>query len=230
MAIRMTTQPTRPCGSGRPRSTILIATGAPVQRQEGAEGAGAEGEAAGEEASGPAGQPGASAEAQGERRYTVAPMKQNPEGGVEAAEEGEATEPAAAAGGGGSGGRAPVQGQGDVARDRSESVHDAAARGIGGSSGQLPHLSAIQASFGHHDVSSVHAHTDGAAAEACGQINAEAYATGSHVAFGSGAPSLHTAAHEAAHVVQCQTPTPAPPERRSRQSWCGGSPAGPRPT
>jgi hypothetical protein len=32
-------------------------------------------------------------------------------------------------------------------------------------------------------------------------MGAEAYATGDHVAF-AGAPSLHTAAHEAAHVVQ----------------------------
>lgn len=32
-------------------------------------------------------------------------------------------------------------------------------------------------------------------------MNAEAYATGNHVAFGA-VPSLHTAAHEAAHVMQ----------------------------
>lgn len=41
----------------------------------------------------------------------------------------------------------------------------------------------------------------GAAATASRAIGAIAYATGNHVAF-AGAPDLHTAAHEAAHVVQ----------------------------
>jgi hypothetical protein len=47
----------------------------------------------------------------------------------------------------------------------------------------------------------VQAHTDSAASESARAIDAEAYATGDHVAF-AGPPSLHTAAHEAAHVVQ----------------------------
>jgi hypothetical protein len=55
--------------------------------------------------------------------------------------------------------------------------------------------------FGHHDVSGVRAHVGGAAAQASDRIGASAYATGSSVAFRE-SPDLHTAAHEAAHVVQ----------------------------
>jgi len=80
-------------------------------------------------------------------------------------------------------------------------VHQAAALGISGSGGPLPHLDAIQRSFGRHDVSQVQAHTDGAAAAGAAAMGAEAFATGDHVAFRH-SPSLHTAAHEAAHVVQ----------------------------
>ena len=80
-------------------------------------------------------------------------------------------------------------------------VHAMAAHGVSGSGGSLPHMSAIQASFGHHDVSAVQAHVGGRAAEASEAIGAEAYASGNSVAFSS-APDLHLAAHEAAHVVQ----------------------------
>ena len=55
--------------------------------------------------------------------------------------------------------------------------------------------------FGAHDVSSVEAHTDRAAHEGAVAVGARAFASGDHVAF-AGAPDLHTAAHEAAHVVQ----------------------------
>ena len=83
-----------------------------------------------------------------------------------------------------------------------EAVHAAAARGVAGGGGALPHLAAIQRSFGaEHDVSGVKAHVGGAAAEASQAMGAEAYATGSDVAFAKD-PTLHTAAHEAAHVVQ----------------------------
>ena len=61
----------------------------------------------------------------------------------------------------------------------------------------------IQASFGRFDVSHVQAHQGGAATEACQAMGASAYATGDRVAFAGGA-SLHTAAHEAAHVIQQQ--------------------------
>lgn len=83
----------------------------------------------------------------------------------------------------------------------SERVHETAAAGVAGPGGSLPHLNSIQAAFGEHDVTGVRAHTDGAARIATSALGAEAYAVGSNVAFG-GTPSLHTAAHEAAHVVQ----------------------------
>jgi hypothetical protein len=87
--------------------------------------------------------------------------------------------------------------------DNSETVHAAAARGTSSGGGALPFGDKIQAAFGAHDVSGVEAHTGPAAADASKKMGADAYATGNHVAFGK-APDLHTAAHEAAHVVQQQ--------------------------
>ncbi|MGK0361970.1 MAG: hypothetical protein ACI9U2_004290 [Bradymonadia bacterium] len=81
-------------------------------------------------------------------------------------------------------------------------VHDVAAQGMGGAASTLPHLDTIQASFGQHDVSSVQAHSDSAAVQASAELGAHGYASGDQVAFGSPSPSLHLAAHEAAHVVQ----------------------------
>jgi hypothetical protein len=81
------------------------------------------------------------------------------------------------------------------------SAHAIADRGMVGNATALPFLECIQASFGRHDVSGVAAHTDPAASQASEQLGATAYAKGNHVAFG-GTPDLHTAAHEAAHVVQ----------------------------
>ncbi|HLL21811.1 MAG TPA: DUF4157 domain-containing protein, partial [Kofleriaceae bacterium] len=82
------------------------------------------------------------------------------------------------------------------------SVNELAARGVAGAGGALPHHDVIQRSFGpQHDVGAVRAHVGGHAATAAGAIGAEAYATGDAVAF-SAAPDLHTAAHEAAHVIQ----------------------------
>jgi hypothetical protein len=75
--------------------------------------------------------------------------------------------------------------------------------GVSGSGSALPHQAAIQASFGHHDVSHVQAHQGSQAQEAATAIGASAYATGADVAF-AGSPDLHTAAHEAAHVIQQQ--------------------------
>ena len=74
-------------------------------------------------------------------------------------------------------------------------------RGVAGASSQLPHFEAIQQSFGRHDLSGVRAQVGGDAAAASKELGAEAYATGDRVAFAA-APNLHTAAHEAAHVVQ----------------------------
>jgi hypothetical protein len=80
-------------------------------------------------------------------------------------------------------------------------IHEAAHLGTSGASGPLPHLGAIQRSFGRHDLSRVAAHIDGAATAGSVAMGAAGFATGDHVAF-SGAPSLHTAAHEAAHAIQ----------------------------
>ncbi len=82
-----------------------------------------------------------------------------------------------------------------------KSVHAAAERGTQGSGEPLPFLSQLGRLFGRHDVSGVQAFVGGAAKSATDEMGAEAYASGNKVAFGS-APSLHTAAHEAAHVVQ----------------------------
>lgn len=73
--------------------------------------------------------------------------------------------------------------------------------GMQGGGARLPHLEAVQRSFGGHDVSGIRAHVGGAARDAAGDLGAKAYASGGQVAFAE-TPDLHTAAHEAAHVVQ----------------------------
>ncbi len=99
--------------------------------------------------------------------------------------------------------RAPIQARGldgDEADDADE-LRDAADDALSGTAGLLPYLDEIQAAFGHHDVTGVRAHTDGTADRAVREMGAEAFASGTEVAF-AGTPSLYTAAHEAAHVVQ----------------------------
>ena len=80
-------------------------------------------------------------------------------------------------------------------------VQSTAAQGVAGAGHELPHRDKIMRVFGRHDVSGVRAHTDHAATTANAEMGSQAYATGNEIAFGS-APDLHTAAHEAAHVVQ----------------------------
>ncbi len=80
-------------------------------------------------------------------------------------------------------------------------VHAAARAGVAGAGHVLPHLAAIQRSFGEHDVSGVTAHTGPEAKAGSHAMDARAFAFGNHVAFAQ-EPSLHDAAHEAAHVVQ----------------------------
>ncbi|MFN3202015.1 MAG: hypothetical protein ACE366_26655 [Bradymonadia bacterium] len=86
----------------------------------------------------------------------------------------------------------------------SGAIHETASKGIAGSGGQLPHFDAIQNSFGRHDVSGVQSFTGGDATSANEAMGSNGYAvTGDgapKVAF-NGAPSLHTAAHEATHAV-----------------------------
>lgn len=95
----------------------------------------------------------------------------------------------------------PVQLRGQGGKQESGDVQQAAAAGVQAGGGAMPHLDAIQKSFGAHDVSGVQAHVGGEAKKASDSIGAEAYATGNDVAFAQ-TPDLFTAAHEAAHVVQ----------------------------
>jgi len=81
-------------------------------------------------------------------------------------------------------------------------LRQTAAAGVSGAGQPLPHLDSIQASFGRHDVGSVAAYTGPRAKAASQLLGAEAYATGERVAFRELRPSLHAAAHEAAHVLQ----------------------------
>lgn len=101
---------------------------------------------------------------------------------------------------GASGSRAAVQMQSRGAQSASD-VHALAAQGISGAASTLPHVDQIQHAFGAHDVRGIEAHIGGPATQASQVMGANAYATGNHVAFGA-LPDLHTAAHEAAHVVQ----------------------------
>ncbi len=82
-----------------------------------------------------------------------------------------------------------------------DEVHAAAAQGGQGSGEPLPHFEKIQKSLCAHDLSGVRANIGGKATDAASAIGASAYATGNKVAFEK-APDVHTAAHEAAHVVQ----------------------------
>lgn len=97
--------------------------------------------------------------------------------------------------------RRQVQMKGGNASPDTAQVHDAAARGTAGPGAALPHLDTIQRAFGAHDISDIRAHVGGGAAQASTAMGAEAYATGNQIAFAA-QPDLHTAAHEAAHVVQ----------------------------
>jgi hypothetical protein len=98
------------------------------------------------------------------------------------------------------GSKPPVQrvGEGAPAPDQ---IHAAAREGVQAASSSLPYASKVQAAFGRHDISGVQAHVGSAATASAQAMNAAAYATGNHVVF-AGQPSLHTVAHEAAHVVQ----------------------------
>jgi hypothetical protein len=77
-----------------------------------------------------------------------------------------------------------------------------ARHGISGPRSSLPDLERVQASFGAgHDLSSISAHFGDRSDHANDRLGARAYTFGEHIAF-RGSPTLHRAAHEAAHVVQ----------------------------
>src|SRR5213078_3644247 len=92
----------------------------------------------------------------------------------------------------------PVQARGELGGG---DAHAVAAHGVQGSEQRMPHMDTLQRVFGRHDLSGISAHVGGPAQEACTTMGATAYATGNRVAFAA-TPDLHTAAHEAAHVVQ----------------------------
>jgi len=98
---------------------------------------------------------------------------------------------------------APVQAKAEVGRASlgTDDVTKTSQEGFAGAGGRMPFLERIQAAFGGHDIAGVRAHSDAPAREASKELGAEAYASGEAVAFAK-APDLHTAAHEAAHVVQ----------------------------
>jgi hypothetical protein len=96
----------------------------------------------------------------------------------------------------------PVQLRGDADELSAEQVHAAAAQGVATPASPLPFFEQIQASFGpRHDLSSISAHLGSTATASAHAMGASAFATGRDVVF-AGAPDLHTAAHEAAHVIQ----------------------------
>lgn len=95
--------------------------------------------------------------------------------------------------------------------------HEAASRGVAGAGQPLPYLEQIRRSFGRHDISNVTATIGGDAAASGEQLGADAYAYGDRIAFAS-PPDLHTAAHEAAHVVQQRAGVSAPHETHEHQA------------
>lgn len=94
-----------------------------------------------------------------------------------------------------------VQRDGDAPAPAAATVHALARGATRGRGHGLPHLERIQQAFGHHDIRGVQAHTGDHAAQAARGMRARAFTLGEHVAFAD-RPDLHTAAHEAAHVVQ----------------------------
>lgn len=97
--------------------------------------------------------------------------------------------------------RAEVQRSAADSGSEQDDTQSLAASGVAHAQHSLPHSDRIQASFGRHDVSGVKSAIGGPAAGANAALGAEAYATGNRIGF-RGPPSLRTAAHEAAHVVQ----------------------------
>jgi len=83
----------------------------------------------------------------------------------------------------------------------SSMIQAEARRGIKDAGQALPHAERIQASFGRHDISHVRAKIGGEASTANRRMGALAFASGDRIGFRE-SPSLHLAAHEAAHIVQ----------------------------
>ncbi len=80
-------------------------------------------------------------------------------------------------------------------------IQSEARRGIQGASQPLPHADRLQSAFGRHDLSQVRVNIGGGAGSANRRMGALAFTSGDRIGFRQ-PPSLHLAAHEAAHVVQ----------------------------
>ncbi len=86
----------------------------------------------------------------------------------------------------------------------SEQIQTAATEGVDGASGRIPHADTIIEHLGEEHrpaIEGIQAQVGGPATDAAQSIGAAAYATGDKVGFAR-QPDLHTAAHEATHVLQ----------------------------
>lgn len=95
----------------------------------------------------------------------------------------------------------PVAGAQRVEKGNAAAIEKMASSASKSANTELPFLDRIQRAFGHHDLSEVRVHVGGSAGQEAQEEGAQAYAHDKTIVF-SGAPDLHTAAHEAAHVVQ----------------------------
>lgn len=87
---------------------------------------------------------------------------------------------------------------------KTSAIHEMAQAGVQGAGGELPYLDRIQTSFGGYELAGTSAFVGGKGGQMAKQMGARAYTVGDRVAFKE-EPSLHTAAHEAAHVIQQRT-------------------------
>jgi hypothetical protein len=95
----------------------------------------------------------------------------------------------------------PVQREGSPIAPDPRMIQREARVGLKDASLPLPHGEQIQAAFGRHDVSQVRTSVGGSARTSNRRMGALAFTSGNRIGFRD-SPSLHLAAHEAAHVVQ----------------------------
>ena len=96
-----------------------------------------------------------------------------------------------------------LQAKGNLQKKDRKDITKAVKSATSDGGGALPHGDTIQEAFGGHDISGVKAHTGEQSTQANKELGSKGFTAGSDIAF-KGDPSLHTAAHEAAHVVQQQ--------------------------
>jgi hypothetical protein len=83
---------------------------------------------------------------------------------------------------------------------QARAMHSVARQGLGDPAGPYPHGARIRAAFGAYAPSGLSAHMGPAARAASGALSAGGYVLNGRAVFAE-RPSLHTAAHEAAHMV-----------------------------